>query len=158
MVIKGTKRNDVEWWNSLEVLEWFLIDKTATTGKQTTFDKSTITHWKFRKNVCLFYSRVVKAYFNSISKLSAIRNTLSWLGHVCRHDKLPKNKLQGTVDGRRRRGRPHKSWMEGQHQGMNRPVDVVIAAHRGWRRPMCSHRSRCICRSTQKTPGCHGIS
>ena len=40
---------------------------------------------------------------------------------------------------------------------MNRPVDVVVAAHRcGWQRSMGSHRSRCICRSTPTTPGCHG--
>ena len=37
------------------------------------------------------------------------RRKLSWFGHVCRHDTLPNIILQGTVDGRRRRGRPCKS-------------------------------------------------
>ena len=37
------------------------------------------------------------------------RCKLSWFGHVCRNDTLPKITLQGTVDGSRRRGRPRKS-------------------------------------------------
>jgi hypothetical protein len=40
------------------------------------------------------------------------RRKLSWFGHVCRHDALPKIILQGTVDGKRRRGRPRKSWRD----------------------------------------------
>ena len=39
---------------------------------------------------------------------TAKRRKLSWFGHVCRHDTLPKIILKGTVD-RRRRGRPRKS-------------------------------------------------
>ena len=35
---------------------------------------------------------------------------LSWFGHICRHDTLPKIILQGSVDGRHRRCRPRKSW------------------------------------------------
>ena len=34
---------------------------------------------------------------------------LSWLGHVCRHETLPKIILQGTVDSGRRRRRLHNS-------------------------------------------------
>ena len=34
---------------------------------------------------------------------------LSWFGHVCCHDTLPKII---SVDGRRHRGRPRKSWKE----------------------------------------------
>ena len=37
------------------------------------------------------------------------RRKLSWFGHVCRHDMLPKIILQGTVDGSHRRGRPRNS-------------------------------------------------
>ena len=40
------------------------------------------------------------------------RRKLSWLGHVCRNDTLPKIIQQGSVDGRRRRGRPRKSWKD----------------------------------------------
>ena len=38
------------------------------------------------------------------------RRKLSWFGHVCRHDALPKIIAQRTVDGWRHRGRPRKSW------------------------------------------------
>ena len=39
-----------------------------------------------------------------------MRQELSWFGHVCRHDTLPKIMLQGTVDGIRRTGKkPRKS-------------------------------------------------
>ena len=33
---------------------------------------------------------------------------LSWFGHVCRHDALPR----GSVNGRRRRGRQRKWWKD----------------------------------------------
>ena len=36
------------------------------------------------------------------------RRKLSWFGHVCRHDTLPKIILQGTVNGNRLRGRPRR--------------------------------------------------
>ena len=43
--------------------------------------------------------------------LSTVKShTLSWFGHVCRHDTLPKIIIQqGTVDGRRGRRRPRNS-------------------------------------------------
>ena len=64
--------------------------------------------------------------------LSTIKRCkLSWFGHVCLHDTLLKIIVQGTLDCSRRRGKPHKSWKDGQHKGMDRPIDVVIAAHRG---------------------------
>ena len=37
------------------------------------------------------------------------RRKLSWFSHVCRHDTLSKIILQGSVDGRRLRGRPCES-------------------------------------------------
>ena len=40
------------------------------------------------------------------------RHKLSWFGHVCCHDMLPKIMLQGTVDGGRRSGKPRKSWKD----------------------------------------------
>ena len=43
------------------------------------------------------------------SYLTSKRRKLSWFGHVCRHDTLPKIILQGSVDGKRRRGIPRKS-------------------------------------------------
>ena len=40
------------------------------------------------------------------------RYKLSWYGHVCHHDSLPKIILQGTADGDRYKGRPHRSWKD----------------------------------------------
>ena len=54
--------------------------------------------------VCQEVSRTSGAY-------AVNRRKLSWFSHVCRHDTLPKI-LQGSVNGRRRRGRPHKSWKD----------------------------------------------
>ena len=38
------------------------------------------------------------------------RRKLAWYGHTCRHNTLSKTILQGSVEGKRRRGRPRKSW------------------------------------------------
>ncbi|GFS13586.1 retrovirus-related Pol polyprotein LINE-1 [Elysia marginata] len=38
------------------------------------------------------------------------RRKLAWFGHVTRHDSLSKTILQGTVEGKRRRGRQKKAW------------------------------------------------
>lgn len=40
------------------------------------------------------------------------RRKLAWYGHVTRHTSLSKTILQGTVEGKRRRGRQRKSWMD----------------------------------------------
>ena len=84
--------------------------------------------------------------------LSTIKRCkLSWFGHVCRHDTLPK---QGTVEGSRHVGRLRKSWKDNIKE--DRPVDVIIVVHRGWQRSMGSHHRRCICRNTPMTPERHG--
>ena len=49
--------------------------------------------------------------------LAVKRHRLSWFGHICRHDTLPKVILQGTMDGSRHRGRPRKS-RNGQMTGV----------------------------------------
>ena len=46
--------------------------------------------------------------------------------------------------------------MEGQHYGMDRPVDVVIAAHRRRKKSMSSHHRGGIRRMTPQTHGRHG--
>ena len=40
------------------------------------------------------------------------RRRLAWFGHVTRHDSLSKTILQDTLEGRRRRGRQSKYWMD----------------------------------------------
>ena len=52
----------------------------------------------------------------------------------------------GSVDGRRRRGRPRKSGNERQHQGMDGPVDVFIAPRCRGQTSMGGHHSGGICR------------
>ena len=40
------------------------------------------------------------------------RLKLSWFGHVCRHDKLRKITLEGSMDERCHRVRPRKLWKD----------------------------------------------
>ena len=40
------------------------------------------------------------------------KRKLRWYGHVTRSDGLSKTILQGTVQGKRRRGRPRKNWAD----------------------------------------------
>ncbi|GFR72522.1 tenascin [Elysia marginata] len=40
------------------------------------------------------------------------RRKLAWFGHVTRHDSLSKTIFQGTVEGKRRRGRQRKAWCD----------------------------------------------
>ena len=79
------------------------------------------------------------------------RRKLSWLGHVCRHDTLPKIILQGSMDRRRRRGSPRKSWKDNIKDWTDQSIDVIIA-------PRCrGQASMGICRGTPTTPGRHGF-
>ena len=48
--------------------------------------------------------------------------------------------------------------MKGQHQGMSRPVDVVIAAQRGRQKPMDSDHSRASVGGPQRRLGVTGLS
>ena len=63
---------------------------------------------KFKRNAIAFaLSRVVVVIhrcrrYNISRSILATRRKLSWFGHVCRHDTLPKTKLQGEVDDSRR--------------------------------------------------------
>jgi len=40
------------------------------------------------------------------------RRKLAWYGHVTHHDSLSKTILQGYMDGKRKRGRPRKTWID----------------------------------------------
>ena len=54
------------------------------------------------------------------------RHKLSWIGHVCRHDTLLKIILLGTVDGSRRRGRPHKSWKDNMKEWTGQSMSSLL--------------------------------
>ena len=69
---------------------------------------------------------------------------LLWFGQVCRYDTLPQIIPQRTVDGWRCR--------------MDKPVDVVIAVHRGWHKSLGSHHNGGVCRSSQGRLGVTGVS
>ena len=84
--------------------------------------------------------------------LTIKRCKLPCFGNVCQNDTLPKIMLQATVDGR---GRLRKI-MEGQHQGMDRPIIVVAVAHRRRQMSKDDHHSRGVCQSKPTTPGHHG--
>ena len=54
------------------------------------------------------------------------RHEFSWFGHVCLHYTLPKIILQGSVDGRRRRGRLRKSWKDNIKKWMNQKMSSLL--------------------------------
>ena len=86
--------------------------------------------------------------------LSTVKHRkLSWFGHVCCHDTLPKIILQGTVDGGHRRGRPYKSWKDNIKEWTGQLISSLL--HIVDERSTGSRRSRCICQSTSKTPERH---
>jgi len=58
------------------------------------------------------------------------RRKMSWFGHVNRHNTLSKTILQGTVEGKRKRGRQKKiwsnnirEWMEGDLVDLTRATE-----------------------------------
>ncbi|GFR94069.1 endonuclease-reverse transcriptase [Elysia marginata] len=55
---------------------------------------------------------------------------LAWFGHVPRHDSLSKTILQGTVEGKRRRGRQKKTWCDNikEWTGMQTMYELVGSA------------------------------
>ncbi|GFS07296.1 endonuclease-reverse transcriptase [Elysia marginata] len=82
------------------------------------------------------------------------RRKLARFGHVTRHDSLSKTVLQGTVEGKRRRGRQKKAWCDNikEWTGMAMYELVRSASDRNaWRQktdssalrsPRRPHRSR----------------
>ena len=84
---------------------------------------------------------------------SVKRRQLCWYGHVARSSVLAKTILQGTVQGRRRRGRQRKRWEDNIKDltGLKRNIILRKAENRQeWRRlvakstvvPQCSVRLR----------------
>ena len=85
--------------------------------------------------------------------LSAIRRRrLSWFGHICQHDTLPKTILQRTMY----MTVVVAKVMEGLHQVVNKPVTVVTDAHCRWQKQMGNDRSRGASQSIPTTPRNHG--
>ena len=70
--------------------------------------------------------------------------------------------LARYVTIRCRRSYYKEQWMvvvteeELKNKRMDRPVGVIIAAHRGRERSIGSHHIRCICQNTSMTPERHG--
>ena len=70
----------------------------------------------------IFYLRFNQLYF-------FLRRKRAWFEHVTSHDSLSKTILQGTLEGRRRRGR-QRNMLDGQHQRVDIPAQVG-SAHEG---------------------------
>ena len=65
------------------------------------------------------------------------RRKMIWFGHVNRHNTLSKTILQGTVEGRRKRGRQKKNWSSNIREWMDDDlVDLTRATEdrRRWRK------------------------
>ena len=59
---------------------------------------------------------------NTDSLMNTIKKRkLKWYGHLTRSNGLSKTILQGTIEGKRKQGRPKKSWMDNikEWTGMN---------------------------------------
>ena len=54
------------------------------------------------------------------------RRTLSYSGHVCRHNNLSKTSMQGKVDGISDRGRLHKYCMTNITQWTGKNIDELL--------------------------------
>ena len=82
------------------------------------------------------------------------RRKLAWFGHISRHNTLSKTILQGTVEGKRRRGRQRKIWHDNikEWTGSNLATLIRMTEDReGWKTltaqsstmaPLRSSRSR----------------
>ena len=65
------------------------------------------------------------------------RRKLIWFGHTTRHDTLAKTILQGTLEGKRKRGRQKKSWLDNIKEWTNQPVQHLLEAtqdREGWKK------------------------
>ena len=62
------------------------------------------------------------------------RRKLSWFSHDCRHDMLPKIILQGSMDGRRHRGRPCKSWKDNIKEWAGQSMSSMLRVEEDRRR------------------------
>ncbi|PIK42080.1 endonuclease-reverse transcriptase [Apostichopus japonicus] len=91
--------------------------------------------------------RTVKQHIaNYEDLLTTVRKRkLRWYGHVTRTDGLSKTILQGTVQGKRRRGRQRKRWVDNikEWTGMNFATTQALAHDRQeWKRLMSSPLQR----------------
>ena len=87
-----------------------------------------------------------------------VNRQASWFGHVCRHDRLPKIILQGTVDGSRCRERPRKSWRDNTSEWTGQSMSSLLRIADDRCRCDSRHHSGCIGRSAPTMPGRTGIS
>ena len=108
-----------------------------------------ISHKEHNTNEYVWKRVISLAQRQELLLSTAKRRKLSWFGHVCRHDTLPKIIIRGKVDGYGcRTGRPRKSWNDNNKEwtgqsmssllriGDDKSCWAVITADRG------------ICRST----------
>ena len=65
------------------------------------------------------------------------RRKLAWFGHVTRRNNLSKTILQGTVEGKRKRGRQKKSWMDNIKEWTGKTMHNLLSSaadREGWRK------------------------
>ena len=84
------------------------------------------------------------------------KQKLACFGHVTRHDSLSKTILQSTMEGRRRRGRQRKCWMDNVKLLTSHPMPelLTMASHRKkkkrleeklcWIVPHVPQRTQCV--------------
>jgi len=68
---------------------------------------------------------------------TALRKKLGFFGHIMRSDELEKEMMLAHGDGRRRRGRPRRKWMDEIHEVTRMKVAElrdVTTERKQWRR------------------------
>ena len=93
-----------------------------------------ISHREHNTNEYVWQQVSILARPQKILLSTVKRRKLSWLGHVCPHDTLPKDNI--------------KEWT---------PVDVIIAPRCRGQASMGGRHSGGICRGTPTTPERHGF-
>ena len=88
-----------------------------------------ISYTEYRSNEYVWQHVIILAGLSTVKRCK-----LSWFGHVCRHDELPKIMPHEKVDGSRRRGRLGKSWKDNvikEWTGQSMSYLLGIAVDRG---------------------------
>ena len=86
----------------------------------------------------------VKNYEDLLTKVK--KRKLEWYGHVTRSNGLSKTILQGTVQGKRRRGRQRKKWADNifEWTGISFSATQALAHNRHkWRQIVKSSKHKC---------------
>ena len=80
--------------------------------------RGTVTNYWVRSKINFLWIHIHRNHLLETVKW----RTIAWFGHVTRHDSLSKTILHGKLEGRRRRGRQRKCWMDNIKEWTSLPM------------------------------------